>query len=380
MTTAAKTRRPATAWTIAAPDLRAARTAVAPAISAKHATFSGVRLGAYGAEAFNGELRVLVDLEGADYEPFVVPHGRLAAIAGMAVGDVSFARDGNNVKITAGRGQWTLPVIDGEWPERGDDAGKPFLRLPVDQFCRVVKSVVGATDDDSSRYALGGVLVEQKKGDVAFVATDGRRLHVAYAEVDQAVDDASCIIPAHAITTLAKLASANADDAIQLSLSGNELVADMDGVTLWARLLDGRFPRWADVIPKNIRPDFGTGTDKVYKAPPAHAEVTAGELLAAVRQASIVVNETSRGVQFTFVDNGLMLAARSADYGESTVTAELSLAGIKATVRLDPSFVGGWLRNVDPGAIIEVFATDAESAVVLRHEDALAVVMPLAAE
>jgi DNA polymerase-3 subunit beta len=353
---------------------------VAPAINAKHATFSGVRLGAYGAEAFNGELRVLVDLEGADFEPYVVPHGRLAAIAGMAVGDVSFARDGNNVRITAGRGQWTLPVIDGEWPERVVDAGKPFLRLPVDQFCRAVKSVVGATDDDSSRYALGGVLVEQKKGDVAFVATDGRRLHVAYAEVDQAVDDASCIIPAQAINTLAKLAATNADDAIQLSLSGNELVADMDGVTLWARLLDGRFPRWQEVIPANIRPEFGTGTDKVFRAPPAHAEVTAGELLAAVRQASIVVNETSRGVQFTFVDNGLMLAARSADYGESTVTAELTMAGIKATVRLDPTFVGGWLRNVDPGAIIEVFAADAESAVVLRHEEALAVVMPLAAE
>ena len=380
MTTSTKTRRPATAWTIAAPDLRAALTAVAPAINAKHVLFSGVRLGAYGAEAFNGELRVLVELEGADYEPYVVPHGRLAAISGMAVGDVSFARDGNNVKITAGRGQWTLPVIDGEWPERGDDAGKPFLRLPVDQFCRVVKSVVGATDDDSSRYALGGVLVEQKKGDVAFVATDGRRLHVAYAEVDQAVDDASAIIPAHAINTLAKLAATNADDAIQLSLSGNELVADMDGVTLWARLLDGRFPKWADVIPAAIRPEFGTGNDKVFKAPPAHAEVTAGELLAAVRQASIVVSETSRGVQFTFVDNGLMLAARSADYGESTVTAELSMAGIKATVRLDPTFVAGWLRNVDPGAIIEVFATDAESAVVLRHEDALALVMPLAAE
>jgi len=379
MTTSTK-KRPVTAWTIAAPDLRAALTAVAPAISAKHATFSGVRLGAFGAEAFNGELRVLVDLEGADYEPFVVPHARLAAIAGMAVNDVSFAREGSAVKITAGRGQWTLPIIDNDWPERVAEAGKPFLRLPVDQFCRVVRSVVGATDDDSSRYALGGVLVEQKKGDVAFVATDGRRLHVAYAEVDQAVDDASCIIPAHAITTLAKLAAVNADDAIQLSLSGNELVADMDGVTLWARLLDGRFPRWADVIPAAIRPEFGTGNEKVFKAPPAHAEVTAGELLAAVRQASIVVNETSRGVQFTFVDNGLMLAARSADYGESTVTAELTMAGIKATVRLDPTFVGGWLRNVDPGAIIEVFATDAESAVVLRHEDALAVVMPLAAE
>ena len=381
MTTATKTKRPVGAdWVIPAPDLKAALTATAPAVQRNHATFAAVRLGAFAAEAFNGELRVSVDMMGADFEPFLVPHERLVAIASMAVGDVAFRRDGNTVRISAGRGQWTLPVIDGEWPERATTSSKAFLRLPVDQFCRVVKSVVGATDDDSSRYALGGVLIEQKKGDIAFVATDGRRLHVAYAEVDQAVDDASAIVPAHAITTLAKLAAINADDAIQMSLAGNELVADMDGVTLWARLLDGRFPRWQDVIPATIRPEFGTGAEKVFKQPPAHAEVTAGELLAAVRQASIVVNETSRGVQFTFVDNGLMLAARSADYGESTVTAELTMAGIKATVRLDPTFVGGWLRNVDPGAIIEVFAADAESAVVLRHEDALAVVMPLAAE
>jgi hypothetical protein len=58
----------------------------------------------------------------------------------------------------------------------------------------------------------------------------------------------------------------------------------------------------------------------------------------------------------------------------------IRMAGITATVRLDPSFVAGWLRNVDPGATIEVFATDADSAVVLRHEETLAVVMPLAAE
>jgi len=381
MTTATKTKRPVgTDWVIPASDLKRALTATAPAVQRNHATFAAVRLGAFAAETCNGELRISVDLMGADFEPFLVPHERLVAIASTAVGDVAFRRDGNTVKITAGRGQWVLPVMDAEWPERVTAPSKAFVRLPVDQFCRVVKSVVGATDDDSSRFALGGVLVEHRKGDVAFVGTDGRRLHVAYAEVDQAVDDASAIIPAHAITTLAKLAAVNVDEAIQLSLANNELVADMDGVTMWARLLEGRFPKWQDVIPANIRPEFGTGAEKVFRAPPAHAEATAGELLAAVRQASIVVNEKSRGVQFTFVDNGLMLTARSADYGESTVTAELSMAGIKATVRLDPTFVAGWLRNVDSGAIIEVFATDAESAVVMRHDDALAVVMPLAAE
>ena len=380
MSTVTKKRPAAAVWTIPASDLKAALAATAPAVNAKHVTLCGVRLGAYAAEACNLELRVSADLPGADFEPFVLPHARLMAIAAMAVGDVSFTREGNAVRVAAGRGQWTLPLIDGEWPERVEAAAKPFLRMPVDQFCRCVDSVVGATDSESSRYALGGVLIEQKKGDVAFVATDGRRLHVAYADVDQAVDDASAIIPAAAIQTVVRLAKSTVDDAVQLSLAGNELVADMDGVTMWARLLEGRFPRWQDVISKKVRPEFGTGEEKVFSPPPPHAEATAGELLAAVRQASIVVSETSRGVQFTFVDNGLMLTARSADYGESTVTAELSVTDIKATVRLDPTFVGGWLRRVDPGATIQVFATDAESAVVLRHEDALAVVMPLAAD
>ena len=85
MTTAAK-RRPATAWTIAAPDLRAALTAVAPAISAKHVLFSGVRLGAYGAEAFYGELRVLVDLEGAGASG--APRRSAAASASEAGGEM----------------------------------------------------------------------------------------------------------------------------------------------------------------------------------------------------------------------------------------------------------------------------------------------------
>ncbi len=380
MSTATKKRPAAADLVIPASDLKAALTATAPAVQRNHATFAAVRLGAFAAETFNGELRIQANLPGADFDPFLVPHERLVAIASTAVGDVAFRRDGNTVRITAGRGQWVLPVIDAEWPEHAAAVGSAFLRLPVDQLQRMVASVIDATDNESSRYALGGVLIEQQKGDVAFVATDGRRLHVAYADIDQAVDDASAVVPAHAMLTLARLAKVAADEAVQLTLAGNEVIADMDGVTVWARLLEGRFPRWQDVIPKDVRPEFGTGTDKVFRAPPAHAEVTAGELLAAVRQASIVVNETSRGVQFTFVPNGLELTARSADYGESTVTAELSVAGIKATVRLDPSFVAGWLRGVDPGATIEVFATNAESAVVMRHDDCLAVVMPLAAD
>lgn len=380
MTTATKKRAAPAAMRIAAPDLKAALAAVAPAVSHRHPTFCAVRLGGYAAEAYNGDLRIAADLPGASLEPMLLPHERLMAIVGTAAGDVEIARDGTAVVISCGRGQWRLPVIDNEWPERSEDGGKPFLRLPVDQFGRMVSAVIAATDNESSRFALSGVLIEQRRGDVAFVATDGRRLHVAYAAVDQAVDDATAIVPSAAMHTLARLAKSHADEAVQLTLRGAELVADMDGVTVWARLLDGRFPRWGDVIPQEVRQEFGTGEDAVYSPPPPHAEATAGELLAAVRQAEIVTSEQSKGVVFTFAANGLCLTGRSAEYGESTVTAELEVADITASVKLDPVFVRDWLRTVDASAMVEVFAQNAESAVVLRHDDSLAVVMPLAAD
>jgi hypothetical protein len=62
------------------------------------------------------------------------------------------------------------------------------------------------------------------------------------------------------------------------------------------------------------------------------------------------------------------------------VTADLAVAGIACSVKLDPAFVASWLRQVDTAAMVEVYATDGDSAVVMRHEDCYAVVMPLAAD
>ena len=278
MTTATKARKTTGVdWTIPAPELKAALAATAPAVLHRHPTQCAVRLGDGVAETCNGELRIQADLPECTQEPVLLPHARLMAIVGCVAGVVSFARQGASVAITAGNGKWVLPVIDGDWPARNETASKPFLRLPVDQFGRMVAAVIDATDTESSRYALGGILVEQKRGDVAFVGTDGRRLHVAYAEVDQAVDDATAIIPAAAMKVLNRLAKTHGDEAIQLTLAGSEIAAEMDGVTVWARLLEGRFPKWGDVIPKALRNDFGSGEEHVHKVAPPHAEATAGE-------------------------------------------------------------------------------------------------------
>jgi DNA polymerase-3 subunit beta len=310
------------------------------------------------------ELQINAALPYTD-EPLLLPFARLKAILAAASGDdVTIQPKGSSAVVRIGSGEWTLPTEDAaEFPRWEPDGARPVARIPADQFCRAVRSVVYATDNESSRYALGAVLVEMKAGTVTFVGTDGRRLSAFEVEVDQATDDGTTLIPARAIEAMAAVAS-HSQGAVQIEATGKEVIADIDGTTVTALLVDGRFPRWRDVFPD--RQDA--------KA----AVVSAPDLLAATRQAAIVTSEQSKGVVFAFTSEGIHLTARSSEAGESSVTCPVLEAGPAVSVKLDPAFVIDFLRSVDAGEPVEVEAVDHQSAVVLRSGDCRGVIMPLA--
>jgi len=203
-----------------------------------------------------------------------------------------------------------------------------------------------------------------KDGVATFVATDGRRLSRYDVEIDQAVDDSTTLWPLRAINVVASLAS-HSEGAVQLEVAGNELVATIDGTVVAARVVEGRYPKWRDVIP-----------ERDAKA----TAINARELVAATRQAAIVTSEQSKGVKFVFTTEGIHLTARSSEAGESSVTCPHLEFGQEATVNLDPHYVVDFLRNVDDGEPVQIEAVDAQSAVVIRCGDATGVIMPLAAE
>jgi DNA polymerase-3 subunit beta len=299
-------------------------------------------------------------------DPILLPHARLLAILRAATGDeVTLEPGPSSCRVTIGDGSWTLPTEDAaEFPQWETPTAKPICRVPCDQFCRAVKGVAYATDNQSSRYALGGVLVEVKDGTVTLVATDGRRLSSCEIEVDQAVDDSTTLIPARAILAIASAAS-HSEGAVQLEASDKEVQATIDGTVITARLLEGRFPRWRDVIP-----------EREAKATLANG----AELLAATRAAAVCTSEASKGVKFVFTKEGIHLTAKSSEAGESSVTCPHLEFGLAATVAMDPAFVAEFLRAVDPAEPVEVEAVDAQSAVVFRCGDCTGVVMPLAAD
>ena len=364
MATATKERK--ASITLDTSTLRAALAAVMRAVPAKSAKpiLQNVRLGDGLLSGTDLELRIdrEIDYHG---EPMLLPAYRLSAILKAATGDeVVLIPKESSITVKCGAGSWTLPTEDvAEFPTWESHELKAICRLPADQFCRVAKATIYATDSESSRYALGGVLVEVADGNPTWVATDGRRLACVETETDQAVDDSQTILPGRLVALAASLAVG--DGSVQIEADAKEVRFSLDGTTITGRLVEGKFPRWRDVLGEP-------------EGEPTVIDVV--ELLQSVQSAAIVTSEQSKGITLAWTSSTLVLVGRSSEYGESKVICPTIAAGSTAGTKLDPKYVAQFLANLpqDEEPHVDVYVKDAQSRVVLKCGPYTGVIMPLA--
>ena len=364
MATATKERK--ASITLDTSTLRAALAAVMRAVPAKSAkpVLQNVRLGDGLLSGTDLELRIDREIDYHD-EPMLLPAYRLSAILKAATGDeVILKPNGTSITVKCGAGSWTLPTEDvAEFPTWESHELKAICRLPADQFCRAAKATIYATDSESSRYALGGVLVEVADGNPTWIATDGRRLACVETETDQAVDDSQTILPGRLVALAASLAVG--DGSVQIEADAKEVRFSLDGTTITGRLVEGKFPRWRDVLGEP-------------EGEPTVIDVA--ELLQSVQSAAIVTSEQSKGITLAWTANTLVLVGRSSEYGESKVICPTIAAGSTAGTKLDPKYVAQFLANLpgDEEPHVDVYVKDAQSRVVLRCGPYTGVIMPLA--
>ena len=302
----------------------------------------------------------------------LLPSARLAAIVRESAPGTVFelAADGTATLVKAPRSEFRLPGEDPvEFPAVATFPKEPCFELSTPLVRELVKRTVFATDNESSRFALGGVLLELSTRSVTAVGTDGRRLAkmegpAAGCNGDPA--DAQPIVPARAMQ-LVERCLGGADVPVHVAVRSAEILLQTGPTTISARLVEGRFPRWRDVFPE--RPEA------------VRVSLVAGPLLAAVRQAAIMTSEQSKGVDFSFEPGRLVLSGRSAESGESRVELPIEHAGAAVKIKMDPRFVSEFLRVLDGAANVTLELTDPQSACVCRTDDGYGyVIMPLAAD
>jgi DNA polymerase-3 subunit beta len=164
---------------------------------------------------------------------------------------------------------------------------------------------------------------------------------------------------------LMERALADTDVEIQIAARSNDILVKSPQTTIYSRLVEGRFPRWKDVLP--VR------TDSV------RIDMSVGPLYAALRQAAIFTNNESRGIDFKFGDGSVVLQASAADTGQSRVELPIPYSGAPIHLSMDNRYVTDFLRVLDPQKIVTVDVVDSESAALFTTDDGYSyVVMPMA--
>jgi DNA polymerase III subunit beta len=264
--------------------------------------------------------------------------------------------------------EFTVPLEDvDEFPELAEFEATSYYVVQARDLKALIRRTNFAVDIESTRYALGGTLVELTAESIALVATDGRRLarmaRPANTVNEPVVLGGQSVIPVKALTLIDDNLS-DGDGLVSVSLAEDGLCVHVEGIaTIHSRLLEGRFPDYESVFLQNIQ---------------GSAQLDAGSLLAAVRQGAVVLDEGNAGIQLHFEAGSLRLVGQSDDGAGCRAELAVSHEGQPVSVTLHPRYLIEPLRLLRSQTRVIVEWFDANNPLVLRAPDGFVnLIMPM---
>ncbi len=277
--------------------------------------------------------------------------------------------DESGVRISGSRSRFRLPSSNpDEFPAVTGFEEEKYHVIPTRLFREMVRRTVFATDAESSRYALGGVLLEMEGSTVLAVGTDGRRLArmegTGESVGEHQTSGSTTIVPTRAIQLMER-AVGDGDETVDVAVRSNDLLLRTSRAVIYSRLVEGRYPSWRQVFPKREHA--------------VQIDVTVGPLFAALRQAAIVTDHESRGIDFTFADGSLKMEASTAEIGESRVELPIAYDGEPITLVLDHRYVADFCKVLDAETnVIMEIESDSAPALLTTDDGYAYVIMPMA--
>ena len=202
------------------------------------------------------EVQLVASVDGIEVEQegsATIPARKLADIWRSLVegAQVSVALEGSRTIVRSGRSRFalaTLPVD--EFPDVASQDADVSVSLPLADLQRLLDKTSFAMAQQDVRYFLNGMLLEITSAHVRAVATDGHRMAMCTVEQTVAgVDRVQVIVPRKGVIELGRLLNDSSAD-VELSLGRNHLTVKQDAYTLTTKLVDGKFPDYETVIPR----------------------------------------------------------------------------------------------------------------------------------
>ena len=313
------------------------------------------------------ELIARVDLTGASAGGVTVPARKMVDICREIPdkANIEFHLMDQRLEIKSGRFRSTLSTLPAEdFPLVGTAEAEMSLAIDCKAFKKLLDRTSFAMAQQDVRYFLNGMLIEFGPDYVRSVATDGHRLAMANLDVEAGSDEIrQVIVPRKGILEMQRLLHELEGD-VEISIGASHLCSSSSEYTLTMKLVDGRFPEYERVIPKN--------GDKII-----HADKL--ELHQALNRTAILSNEKFRGIRVTFSRGSIQLSANNPEQEEAEETVSVEYDGEELEIGFNVSYLQDVLAVLESDRV-RITVHDGNSSALLEdpeNEDAIYVVMPM---
>jgi len=241
--------------------------------------------------------------------------------------------DQHSLEVSSDFGKYALAYVDAtEYPKAAELEGATSISMPSHVLANAIHKTLFAAGNDDLRPVMSGVFFQLTSEGLNFVATDAHKL-VRYQRQDIQADGTSeMIVPKKPLNQL-KATLAQSDDQVTVRVTDQNAQFTYDGITLITRLIDGNYPNFEAVIPKDN---------------PNRLVVDRQAMLNSVKRVSIFSNKTTHQIRLKIAGNELSISAEDPDFANKAhERLSCQYEGSDMEIGFNSRFIAEMLSNLE---------------------------------
>lgn len=278
---------------------------------------------------------------------------------------VSLESSQSKIIVKGGKSKFTLQTMAAEdFPLVQESANfGPAFSVPQKTLKGLLEQVSFAMAVHDIRYYLNGILFVAEGKQLSLVATDGHRLAFASATLDVEVPKQEVILPRKTVVELQRLLSDN-EGAIEMQFANNQAKFVFDGMEFVTKLVEGKFPDYNRVIPKNHKNSITLGRDALLKT---------------LQRTAILTSDKFKGVRLNIDPGSLRVASNNAEQEEAVDELDIDYSGDSIEIGFNVTYLIDALTNMSQEMVMLELSDGNSSALFTIPDNATFkyVVMPM---
>ncbi len=279
---------------------------------------------------------------------------------------VSLESSAGKLILKGGKSRFTLQSLPAEdFPLVQESASfGPVFSVPQKTLKALLNQVSFAMAVHDIRYYLNGILFVAEGKQLSLVATDGHRLAFSSATLDVEVPKQEVILPRKTVVEMQRLLSDSADGVISMQFANNQAKFSFEGMEFVTKLVEGKFPDYNRVIPRNHK---------------NHITLGRVALLASLQRTAILTSDKFKGVKLNIEPGTLRVASNNAEQEEAVDELDIDYGGDSIEIGFNVTYLIDVLQNM-PQDMVVIELSDSNSSALITIPDDVHfkyVVMPM---